>query len=315
MIAPCGTFDYRVVVDNQAGAADRWIGQACSLRSSSMHPGSAGARPLFELADGQIILRATESRLARWINPHFRSWGRPGTYQSFEVGNAPAAAMEAGDQVAFHRHCTGDYALTIIRSGSLVLGLGAITSLPLGSEINVEEDARLRELELYELAGDSDEMGNVESRVIWIDIDKRNLEAQLEPVRRAPESSHMIIAIKRSRTERVPDYFWDRLLDCDACFSSYHVDERFSDKQAWIEYVRQLPRARPKDLHITFATGGEQINLCEGEEANIGAYYVRVERIYRRGIPGEFSMLGIGRLSETLTRDRVIESLALIRKC
>jgi hypothetical protein len=59
-----------------------------------------------------------------------------------------------------------------------------------------------------------------------------------------------------------------------------------------LEYVRQLPRARPKDLHTTFATGGEQINLCEGEEANIGAYYVRVERIYRRGIPCEFESSG-----------------------
>lgn len=231
MIAPCGTFDYRVVVGRDTGVPQRWIGEAHSLRSRSMHPGSAGQRPLFELADGHLILRATESRFARWTNPHFREWGPPSTYQSFEVGDAPAAAMESGDQLAFHRHGTGDYALTIVRNESLVLGLGAITGLALGSEIQVEEDARLDELNL---AGDFD---------------------------------------------------------------------------------LQLPLERPADLHIAFATGSERINLCEGEEANIGRYYARVDRVYRMGLPGELSILAVGRLSRTLTKEMVIGSLALIRKC
>jgi len=228
MITPCGTFTYSVVVGRDKSAPQRWIGKARSLRDPSTHPGKAGKRPWFELGDGHIVLRATESRLTRWLNPDFRRWP-PCHYCSFEVGNTPAAVMEAGDQIAFNRHGTGDYALTIIRNESLVLGIGAITSLPLGREIQVEEDARLRELQIN-------------------------------------------------------------------CFM-------------------RVPRERPNDLHITFTTGGERINLCEGEEGNIGSYYARVERVYRTGIPGELSILALGQLSRTLTKDMVLESVAFIRRC
>ena len=85
-------------------------------------------------------------------------------------------------------------------------------------------------------------------------------------------------------------------------------------KGDWLKYIRQLPRERPDDLHITVTTGGEKIKLCEGEEADIGLYYARIERIYRRGLPGELSVLAIGRLSAVLTKGMVIESVRHIRK-
>src|SRR5437763_10083761 len=138
MIAPCGTFEYSLIVKRDTGTQHKWLGRAHSLRDSSIHPGMAGKRPLFDLEDSRLTLRATESKFTRRTNRHFRRWGPPPPSVSFEIGNTPAVVMEAGDQIAFHRHGTGDYALTITRNESLILGVGAITSLPLGNEIQVK---------------------------------------------------------------------------------------------------------------------------------------------------------------------------------
>lgn len=314
MIAPCGTFEYSVVVKQDTSTPQRWVGQARSLRDSSTHPGMAGKGPLFELDDRRITLRATESKFTGRTNRHFRRWGPPRTSVLFEVGNAPAAVMQEGDQLFFHRHGTGDYALTIIRNQSLILGVGSIVRLSLGKEIQVEEDARVKELRLYELAGDLDRLDDLESQVVWLEIGQGDLDRQLELLRRAPVCDHLIVAIKRIGGEQEePHDFWERVMDCTEAgiVAYYEVDSRFSEKQAWIDFVMGLPRERPNDLHLSFATGQERTNLCEGEEAYIGSYYARVERVYRRGIPGKLSSLGIGLLSSALTKDMIIESARL----
>jgi hypothetical protein len=146
VISPCGTFDYSVIVERDPDAQHRWLGRAYTVRDSSIHPGMLGRRPLFALEDGHILLRSTESRLSILTNAHFRRWGRPSASASFEVGDAPAAVIQPGDQLSFHRLGTGDLALTILRKESLVLGIGSLVGLPLGREIQVEEDMRLKEL-------------------------------------------------------------------------------------------------------------------------------------------------------------------------
>jgi len=94
------------------------------------------------------------------------------------------------------------------------------------------------------------------------------------------------------------------------------VEERLKEGDrglAWIDYLSQMPRECPKDLYLSFTTQDERINLCEGDEAYLGDYYVRVERIFRRlPPPGELSMLAIARLSDSLTKQMVIESAKAI---
>ena len=320
MIPPGGTFDYSVFIERDTASQDRWFGEGRSRRGLLIHPGMFGKRPKFELKDGRISLHATESKLSILTNPHFRRH-RPAAPDSFEVGGAPAEVIHQGDQLSFHRFGTGDFALTIMRNESLILAIGSSVRLPLGKEIHVEEDVRISEMELYYLAEDLDRIDDPESQVIWIDVGKGDLEAQLELIERAPRCEHLIIAIKRIPAEGgeriVPLNFYDRLMDKGNAesISCFEVDVRFPDKQSWIGYINQLPRGRPKDLHLSFMTGHEQINLCEGEEAFIGAYYVRVDRVYRMGIPGELSSFAIARMFDGLTKDMVIESARLILKC
>jgi hypothetical protein len=317
MIMPCGTFDYSVIVERDTDTRHRWLGRARTLRDSSIHPGMLGRRPLFALENGQLLLRSTESRLSILTDAHFRYWGPPVAFASFEVGDAPAAVIQDGDQLAFHRLGTGDTALTIMRNESLVLGIGSLVGLPLGRDIEVADDIRIKEMGLYDLAADFARISGLESHVFWLDLGQGNLEAQLDAMNRMPRSENLIVAIKGARNEKgesVEPDLYDKLLSYDLAESTYfyEVNAQFADKQAWITYVKELPRGRPKDLHLSFAIGPERIKLCEGEEAFIGEYYARVERVYRMGVPGELSSLAIARMSPALTKDIVIESARLM---
>ena len=319
MIAPRGTFDYSVIVERDTDTRNGWLGRARTLRDPSFHPGMLGMRPLFALENGQVLLRSTESRLSILTNAHFREWGPPHASASFEVGDAPAAVLQHGDQLAFHRLGTGDLALTITRNESLVLGIGSLVGLPLGTDIDVADDIRIEEMHLYDLAAEFDRITGLESHVFWLDLGQGNLEAQLDTMNRMPRSENLIVAIKGARNEEgesVEPDLYDKLLSYDLADSTsyYEASAQFADKQAWINHVKALPRGRPKDLHLSFATGHERIELCEGEEAFIGDYYVRVERVYRMGQPGELSSLVIARMSSALAKDIVIESARLMER-
>ena len=78
--------------------------------------------------------------------------------------------------------------------------------------------------------------------------------------------------------------------------------------------MHNVPTERPKDLYLSFKAADARLEVCEGEEGNLGDYYLRVERVYRRIYPGKYSMLAIARLSDSLTTDLVIESLKAIMR-
>jgi len=317
MIGPGGTFDYSVVVERDTDTGHRWLGRAYTLRDLSIHPGMLGSQPLFALEKGHILLRSTETRFSALTNAHFREWGLTAS-ASFEVGHSPAAVIQERDRLSFHRLGTGDMALTIMRNESLVLGIGSLVGLPLGRQIKVADDIRIKEMQLYDLADDFDRIADLESHVIWIELGQGNLRAQLEAMSRIPRSEYSIVAIKGilSKEEEliVKPGLYDKLLTYDIADSTSYceVDARFADKQAWINYVKGLPKGGPKDLRLSFAIGPERLELCEAEEAFIGEYYARVERVYRNGVPGELSSLAIARMSPALTKEIVIESSKLI---
>ena len=245
-----------VTVERAAGAQDQWCGRAHTVRDYSIHPGMVGRRPLFDLEHGRILLRSTESRLGIFTNAHFRRWGGAAKSASFEVGGAPVAITQQGDQLSFHKFGTGDLALTIMRNESPELGIGSLVSLPLRREIQVEEDARIKELWLYNLACDLDRIDDHESHVIWIDAGKPDLESQLGLMNRTARSEHLIVAIKESISEDggllVPPSIYDKLLDYDNadCISFYEVDARFADKDAWLNYIKELPRGAPQPRRV-----------------------------------------------------------------
>jgi len=48
------------------------------------------------------------------------------------------------------------------------------------------------------------------------------------------------------------------------------------------------------------------LNLTEGQEVDVGPFYVFVERMFRDGCPGQAAILSIAQLSEKLTREMIM---------
>src|ERR1044072_7276682 len=144
-IAPGGTFDYEISIEEYKGSPKpTWIGKARTIRDRAIHPGLLGYAPDFELSKGLVTLRSTDPEHFRRKDKHFIRQ-RPLALASFEIGDALAMAVGDQDILRFRRSGTGDLGLSLIRREKLILAIGAIAGIPLGSEIRVQEDELLRE--------------------------------------------------------------------------------------------------------------------------------------------------------------------------
>ena len=83
-----------------------------------------------------------------------------------------------------------------------------------------------------------------------------------------------------------------------------HDDDRL--RGSLLKFIRGAP---PKDLKVTVRIDDQARDLLDNDETQIGDYYIYVGRTHRVGIPGEQSILAIGRLSETLTKQLVRNSV------
>ena len=66
----------------------------------------------------------------------------------------------------------------------------------------------------------------------------------------------------------------------------------------------------PKDLYVTVARQGTRIRLHEGEEGLIDGLYARLQRSYRREIPGQLSIMAVADLKGGITKETVVSSLS-----
>jgi hypothetical protein len=69
-----------------------WIGEGTTLHHSDHHPGLVGHHPLFELKNGCVTLRSTESLYTRRTDQHFVQW-RPASPVSYEAGELLADVL------------------------------------------------------------------------------------------------------------------------------------------------------------------------------------------------------------------------------
>jgi hypothetical protein len=150
MIAPGGTFDYEIPVEeDKSSPKTRWMGKGQTTRARAYHPGLLGYTPDFELSEGLLTLRSTEPEHIRRTDKHFIEQGIL-ALASHEIGDALAMALRDRDFLYFSRSGSGEYGFSLIRNNILILGMGGIAYLPLGSGIEVIEDPRLRELDIFD---------------------------------------------------------------------------------------------------------------------------------------------------------------------
>ncbi len=306
-ISPAAQCNYLVRVSRGAGGC--WHGRADPASDDAYHPGLAGNRPEIELRDDVIMLRPTESGLSRARTPKYRDWGPPASEVSIPVGPAVSAVLAEGDVMVVSRLGTSDLAVVVLRGDALQLGLGAIACAPLGSEVTVQEDPRASEQWLYGIAAT---LEDPEATLVWIDLADPNCQSAINSIDDVPTKRVVIaiagpepaerrrmnnsIAAKRSPAWQSARWYVD-------------VDARFATREQWVEHLRGLPKTRPTDLWVRFAVEGVTALLHEGEYRFESPWHLVVEKVYRPGIPGELSQLGLVREHPAVTKQMVMKSL------
>ncbi len=298
-------FAYHCVLGPGTLQSRSWCGRALPSKDLSRHPGFAGEQPNLTLEAGVVRLDSTESAHSLATNPHYARWGSPPPRIEFGVGSSLEAVAEEGDLVSVYRFGTADLAATLMRNGRLIVALGSVAGLPLGSEISLTEDPRAAEQDLYYLTA---WLARASSKLIWIDPEIDDVSAKLASIERAQKLS-LVVAVRASSSvasELNRQIFSVRSGAASLIYQQ--VDVRFPNQEAWLAYLADLPKSRPTDLHVAVTIGHERSIVCEGQVISLNGFHVFVKGVFNPGIPGQFSQMGLAAHRDWLTPEMLLES-------
>ena len=296
-------FDYviSVIRDGSGG----WRGRAETGDDRRPHPGLAGERPTFRLANGVVTLRQkqdTPTFLNRWFG---QSTEETSPRASFRVGTAAESVLEDGDRLRIRRGGTTDIGLTVFRGERFILGVGAIVGMASGPDIALKEDPRAAETMLQGLAAIID---RPDTTLVWLDRSSTEFDSAVEALKRGPKGHRVVVAFKGV------DYQTRRNLselrfrpETSSCYYE-DVDARFANRDEWLAYLRGLPTSRPTDLYVRFTLDGVASTVREGHHASADSWHMCVAKVFTPGIPGEWSQLGIARQHPALTAEILVDS-------
>lgn len=129
MIPPCGTFRYKLVLH---GSGPPWrlvasLEQAVEITGDELKDARlVGHFPAVDIAGDRITLVARQQELALLAAAFL------------PIDSDVPPRLRTGDVIHMARSGSGGIGVSIIRDGQLVLAAGAISNVPLGSEIQVE---------------------------------------------------------------------------------------------------------------------------------------------------------------------------------
>ena len=286
-----------------------WRGRAAKVEGAS-HPGLVGDRPRVELSKGVLRLVRTESVLS-WVKPHYRGSGRPASEVAFEVGRL-ADALEDGDLLLVSRGGTTDLGIILVRHDVLVAGLGAVTG-QFAPTINIEEDPRAHEEHLYHL---KDALRDARTTVVWLEVGSPDVDGTIERLPHMTPGGRLVLAIagespeeRRQLNNRAAG---TGVIHKAASTTYVDVESRFRSEAKWRDYIEGLPSARPDDLYIRFTIGDTRIDLRKRQYAECPPWRLYASRVFRYGVPGEWSHVGIAHESLRMTQQGVIDAVELI---
>ena len=288
-VGPLGQFDYRATLKRtDAGFA----GRALPSAAERLHPGIVGQQPTIELREGTIILRrGWIDRLAGRVRYKGR-FRTPLSSVSLSAGELLHRVALDGDVLRLCRGGTGDVGLTLMRSGELLVGVGAAAGMLPG--ISIEDDPRIPTTALQLLRP---VLLDPRTRFVWLDT-ASTTEGQ-EPPLDSMAGETVVVAVAGGDVERrraVLHRLSTRGTDQGQASTSYvDVSERFTTLDEWLAYVRRLPNRRPSDPYVRFTFADGYVDVGEGHGAFARPWHLFVNRVYEPGIPGALSTVGVVR--------------------
>ena len=312
MISPAGWCHYRVVLGRSASGVLE--GRAERNSDPDRHPGICGDRPHITLADDRVVLRSTSTaRVVQILRPGGRvDWGPPSSEARLQIGAVFEAIAREGDELQVARGGTGDIALALFRGDELQIAAGALRELDLRGAVAVEEDPRVND---EDVSGVTAWLAEPASEVVWVNADD-GAERAVAAVS-AARGSIFVIAIagrdpvvRRQLSHRLAGPLTGRAQSR----RFIDVDGRFTQREQWLDYVRNLPQTPPRDLWVKARVGEIAATLHEGESVFAAPWHLHLVRVGRRGLPGTLTQLAVVREHPALTRNLIVDSIEVIAR-
>jgi hypothetical protein len=177
--------------------------------------------------------------------------------------------------------------------------------------MTVHEDPRAAEVNLSRVIKTID---RPDTTLVWLDPADPNFEATINTLPELP-GERLVIAITGRNAEERRQVNWrvaGSPFSTHASREFVSVEPRFANCEQWLAYLRQLPRVRPHDLYLRFRFDGEDIDVCEGEQAFKRPWHLFVAKVYTPGLPGEWSQLAIVREHRAIDIQMVIDSTRMV---
>lgn len=131
MIHPSGTFEYQAEFTSE-GFSDSDIVLYGTIANKVDGPRLVGHSPMIRFWNDRLVLVASEESTSGLRNA------------SFAIGDAIFLSAKPGDELHVIRTGSGGLGLSLLREDRLVLAIGCVTSVPLGTNINVIKGPRSR---------------------------------------------------------------------------------------------------------------------------------------------------------------------------
>ena len=246
------------------------------MYDSSDYPGLAGALPHFQLSNGSVTLRPHESDRSHLANRYLRERRWSPSQLAFQVGEALELTLQQGDTLLLSYSETCDFGISLLRDDKLVLALGDVFTMPLGTEVKLANDPRMRHHRLWhEIAVG---LRNPNTRLVWIhpqDGDLASWKARLEGY---STGHHLIVAVREPGHELRTAI--RKILPKGSSFSLTSVNPSFADEKAWRATLDTVAGGPPNDPYVSVYIRGRETHLREGQKAYSESYLLHLARYF-----------------------------------
>ncbi len=295
-------FDYLATLRHDSDRV--WRGRATGTPD---RPQLVGTQPAVELTAGVLTLTddTTGAAVRSITNP------RPSKIAgatALQVGEAPEALIQDGDQIRLNRDGMGTLALIVAREGRLILGLGAVAHSLAEFGVSVDIDPRADEVRFYYMKSLLDQPDAV---LVWLDPVSPDYSSQLAELDHIPAHITMVSIAARCADWSEAVAVNDRAVGGRRTrwgFNYELVAERFQTREQFVGYLRALPERHRGEFFLRFRDGGRHVDVREGECTLLDPWLLCVDEV-EMGSAWTASRIGIGRTQSNLSPDALRESV------
>jgi hypothetical protein len=308
-IPPTAQFSHSVAL--RVGHDGVWRGTA---EPADQDLGLVGDAPAIELTDSMLTLERRVGPAARLVRAVA---GRSQVAKAlFEVGEAPETVLQNGDVLHLDRGAMAELSLVLMREGSLVMALGAVTKRIERAGVAIEIDPRADDVRFNYMRSLLDEP---KSLLVWLDPQAGDYDRQLAELDRIPAHVTMVSIAARCDDWQTSTAVNRRAVEDESRrrhwgFNYERVGTQFRTREEFIAHLRGLPERRPTDFFVRFVAEGTVAEVREGECRVHAPWVFSVCSVASPDDGWSRSHVGVARTHPSLTPDRLHTSVRLIQQ-